>query len=241
MYRALKFVPKGIIHVGASKGQEIEQYCQDGVKNVVWIEAIHSVFAKLQSNILAAKVKYPSTNHTPINALVSDVDGSVQTFHLFSNEYDSSSMFAPNPKEWVWPHVELQGKISLVTQRLDSCLKAAKVESKEYDFLVIDVQGAEGLVLKSAGEFLKSIQYLQVEASLKPFYKGGILLPELQAQLKELGFAMVTPQHQINNHCDVVFQRVTPATLTLAATLTLKAAMGAAAPVAQAGVSTAPK
>ena len=41
------FKPKGVVHVGASEGQELEEYHRLGINKMIWIEAIPSIYEVL--------------------------------------------------------------------------------------------------------------------------------------------------------------------------------------------------
>src|SRR5437870_2033193 len=78
---------KGVIHVGASIGQERDLYARHDL-SVVWIEPIPDVFARLEAN-LAHYPKQRAYRH-----LVADQDGRPYQFHIASNNGESSSIFS---------------------------------------------------------------------------------------------------------------------------------------------------
>jgi FkbM family methyltransferase len=60
-----------------------------------------------------------------------------------------------------------------------------------YDFLKLDVQGAELDILAGATETLKSIKYLFTEVSLYEYNKGAPLFYEVHTAAAQLGFRMI--------------------------------------------------
>src|SRR5512139_3213466 len=81
-----KIKPEGVLHIGASEGQEAEAYLRNGIKKQIWIEAIPEVYEKLKGNLKS------NPEAKAINACISDRDGEQITFHIASNGGQSSSM-----------------------------------------------------------------------------------------------------------------------------------------------------
>jgi FkbM family methyltransferase len=71
------------------------------------------------------------------------------------------------------------------TWRLDDIAETAGV-----DFLKLDVQGGEMLVLQGAVERLKSALVVQTEVEFVPLYKGQPLFADLDARLRAQGFLL---------------------------------------------------
>lgn len=206
MYRRYNIHPTGIIHVGANDGYELPIYTEDQVAHVVWVEAIPSVYERLLTNI--ANYTDKPTKHYPIQALIADENGKKYTFHLTNNGCQSSSIYEPNDGVWKWEYIGVEDTVELESRRLDDVLHEHQIDPSLFDYLVVDVQGSEDLVLKSVGEYLDPIKWIEIEVSTKEFYKGGVLFPELSKQLNELGFKCLTDPIHIDDHCDVIFQRV---------------------------------
>ena len=60
-----------------------------------------------------------------------------------------------------------------------------------YDFMNVDVQGAELMMLKGATEILPHLQCLYLEVNQKKVYKGSPMVEELDEYLKNWGFNRV--------------------------------------------------
>ena len=171
----------GVIHVGASRGQEKIHYHELGV-GVVWVEAIPEVFEKLQRNIA------PYPEQRALNALVADTDGTRFDFHVSSNHGESSSIFHFHLHREIWPHVEYDRDISLESVTLATLLRQEHLDPTGYDALVLDTQGSELLVLKGAESLLGGFKFIKTEASDFEAYKGGCLLADIQSYLNARGF-----------------------------------------------------
>lgn len=70
--------------------------------------------------------------------------------------------------------------------RLDSVL--SQKEILEYDHWVVDVQGAELLVLMGADQLIKNCKTLVIEISRGDFYKNGSKFDDLLMFLNQKGF-----------------------------------------------------
>ena len=161
---------KGILHIGAHLGQEGKRYFQYGTK-VLWVEAIPTVYEKLKVNIGG----FP--NQEAVCALLENEDNVTIDFNLASNSLASSSIFNFG-NDLGFKNRQMQSKISLQMTRLDSIYTAETIA--DYEHWVIDVQGAELLVLKGAGNLLANCKSLLVEVSTRQVYDGGALWHELE-------------------------------------------------------------
>src|SRR5687767_4996175 len=77
---------------------------------------------------------------------VADSDG-VASFNVASNDGESSSLLHLGTHSKLFPEVTMQSTIQVQTRRLDSVLSEHGLQGP--DVMIIDVQGAEYLVLKS--------------------------------------------------------------------------------------------
>jgi FkbM family methyltransferase len=179
----------GILHLGAHTGQEREVY-REIRKPVVWVEANPEIFSVLQSHIA------PIPGHLALCALLGDTDGKEQTFHISNNfEGVSSSIFPFGEyaagERSLWPELDLKmvSAVTLPMVRLDTLLAANKLDSRDYNFWVLDLQGAEILALAGAGESLVHCRCVLAEVSEKEVYRGGADYEDLQRRLAEAGFS----------------------------------------------------
>jgi len=167
---------KGVIHVGANLGQERDLYASFGL-NVVWIEPIPEVFAKLQSLI----APYPLQK--AFCYLVTDVDDKEYQFHISNNEGQSSSIYDFAGHKEIWPTVMYTKTITLKSISLSSLVKKEHLDITHYDALVLDTQGSELLVLKGAITLLPHIKCIKTEVADFESYTGCCQLKDLDAFL----------------------------------------------------------
>jgi FkbM family methyltransferase len=174
------------IHVGAHFGEERADYEALGLAEVLWVEASRTDYGELVARL--AVRSGAATRHSTVNAFVADTSGQTVRLRRFSNEGASSSIYAATPLfKHYWPSVEDTGiSEEVVTTTLDDI--AIETGFAKPDLLVVDVQGAELLVLKGGQTVLGQVKAVIVEVSRGRFYEGGVLYPELRDYLLARGF-----------------------------------------------------
>lgn len=192
---------RGIVHVGASFGQEVGAYKHLGVGPVVYVEPIPVVFEVL--NEVVSKLK----GHKALNSLCSDETGSIVEFNVSSNGGLSSSIFPLGRHEDLYPEIEYTEKLRIQSFRLDDLLTSYDFEPRHFSYMNIDVQGAEMRVLAGAPQVLKSLDALQLEVSPTPLYEGGCTLLEIKSFLESIGFHEELVQINPNNWGEALFLR----------------------------------
>ncbi len=199
---------ESIIHVGANHGAERETYARRRLR-VLWVEASPEIFAMLESNLR------PYPEQTAIQALLTDTEGTEHVFHLANNGGQSSSIFDLAAHRSLWPDVHYTGTVTLRSRTLAGVLRDAAYKPGAFDALILDVQGAELLVLKGAGEWLDHFRYIQAEAADFEAYRGAGTLAEITAFLKARGFEAThrvrfAGRAGLGHYYDVVFKNVRP-------------------------------
>lgn len=174
---------KGVLHLGASTGQEREIYDNYCKGWVIWIEAIPRVYLELQNNIKSLP------QQTAYNACLSNVDGDEVVFNVSNNESQSSSILELGVHALIHPEVHYVEQIVMKTKRLDTLLKDVDVSS--INFLNVDLQGAEHLAIEGMGDLIKNIDYALLEVNMKETYKGCMLIEELDYFMLQRGFERV--------------------------------------------------
>ncbi|WP_053068398.1 FkbM family methyltransferase [Synechococcus sp. GFB01] len=82
--------------------------------------------------------------------------------------------------------MQVEKRVPLRTRRLDDL-----EEARPADFLKLDVQGAEGMVLEHATETLKDVAVLQSEVEFVELYEGQPLFADVDALLRRQGFCFL--------------------------------------------------
>jgi len=181
--------PKTLIQIGASGGQELEEFINAGITDAVLIEPLDMPFS-----ILKHRVQNISS-YIPFQALITSSNGKKFEFNIASNGGQSSSILEPDDHLLKFPHVRFPDKIELIGYRLDSIIKYMEKKKilhfNKIDMLYIDVQGAELFVLKGAGELLDNIKYIWTEVCPGNAYKNGARYQEIISFLDLYQFQLV--------------------------------------------------
>lgn len=194
----------GVIHVGANSGQERETYDSYGLQ-VFWIEPIPEMFEQLLENI------HPYPTQRAANYLVSDQDGKEYQFHIANNKGESSSIFNLKYHKDIWPKIDYERNITLVSTTLPAVLDAQKVDPRSYDALVMDTQGAELLILKGAINLLDHFRFVKLEVPDFEAYEGCCQLFEVEDFLRMYGYKEYArfkfKEWEKGGYYDIVYRR----------------------------------
>lgn len=178
-YWAVK--PAGVLHVGAHEAEELTDYQAAGWLPVVWVEGLPDKAVLLQE-----RLRRTADQHV-ISALVWDTDGESLTMWRTNNGQSSSALplgthRVEHPEVWV---VE---ELSVQSSRLDTLLQGT---AHRFDFINLDIQGAELRALRGLGDGIRSVRWVYCEVNEKPLYVGAPLVSEIDAYLAPLGFHRV--------------------------------------------------
>lgn len=179
----------GVLHVGASTGQEADMYWNCGLRNMLWIEAIPEVYSLLKENMML----YSTAKC--INACISDTDDQEVTFNISNNDGQSSSFLEFGTHAEMHADVKFINHIKLKTKRIDTIFKENNLQITDYQFLNMDLQGAELLALKSMGTLMEHVKYAYLEVNKKEVYKNCARVEEIDAFLARYGFVGVEEQY----------------------------------------------
>jgi len=196
---------KGVIHIGASYGQERDLYAQHGL-GVLWVEPIPEVFAQLVENLASFPLQQA------LECLVTDRDGAEYEFNISNNDGMSSSILDLKLHRDIWPEVHYDRTIRLISKTLPTALADAHVDIAPYDALIMDTQGSELLILQGATPVLEHFRYIKTEAPDFEAYEGCCLVEDLARFLAPHGFVersrhKFAERAQGGSYFDVVFEK----------------------------------
>jgi FkbM family methyltransferase len=194
---------KGVLHLGAHKGEEADIYQWLG-KKVIWVEALPKVFDQLKDNL------YFYSNQEAYCLLLGDMDNIKKSFYISNNDSVSSSLFkfsknTLDRKYFSEQKLEIKNEIILEMSKLDTFVKKNNIDISNYNHWIVDLQGAELLALKGAENSLEFCDSLLIEISKVDIYENGVLWPELKNWLIKRNFYPVT--EPLENHSDVLFKK----------------------------------
>lgn len=192
-------LPGRILHIGACLCEERDLYLRHGVpdENIVWIEANPELVDQ-------ARAKYP--NATILQGLVSDRTGEQAPFHV-TNNLQSSSMMELREHLREHPRVVKTRTITLETTTVPELLERHSLPLTGYDFVNLDIQGAELLALRGMESMLGDVRAIYCEVNEKELYAGCAQLDDVLDFLGERGFMCVEVEMTRHGWGDALFVR----------------------------------
>ena len=174
---------KGILHIGAHMCEERALYnsIKIGDNDILWIEAIGEI---------VAYVKKINENINIVQAVITDKDDEELSF-MITNNKESSSIFNFGTHAIEHPHVFEIERRRLKSITLNTLFERNNIPHDRFDFINIDIQGAELKALKGAAHILPHIKAIYAEVNEKMLYEGTWLLPELDEYLATFNFKRV--------------------------------------------------
>ncbi|OGT16735.1 MAG: hypothetical protein A2342_06100 [Gallionellales bacterium RIFOXYB12_FULL_54_9] len=112
-------------------------------------------------------------------------------FHVNSYSLSSSILPLANSHRVAFPYAREIATIKVKMDTLNHFFEAVPLPRPA--LLKLDIQGYEAQALRGAGELLKQIDYVVLEASFKPMYQGECLFMEITELMKGMGFIFVRP------------------------------------------------
>lgn len=168
----------GILHVGAHECEEIRDYEVFLPRNkILWIDA-------LKNKVESCKKTYPDVFIE--QAVVSDKYEKVK-FNI-SNHTLASSIFDFGLHKKYYPHIDYVDSFYTDTKMLKDIIYKYNIH---YNFLNLDIQGAELKALKGMENYLHKVEYIYTEVNSDYVYKDCPLIDELDEYLKKFGFERV--------------------------------------------------
>jgi FkbM family methyltransferase len=165
----------GILHVGSHECEELHDYEHYLSRNkILWIDA-------LEHNVNECKEKYKDLLIE--QAVVSDKVEEV-IFHE-SNNGQSSSMLEFGVHEIYHSDIHYIREFKTTTTLLSSIISKYDIA---FNFLNLDIQGAELKALKGMETYLDQVDYIYVEVNLDYLYNEGALMDEMDDYLMKFKF-----------------------------------------------------
>ncbi len=179
--------PIRCIDVGAmGLGNEVEPWvcwASEGFAEVLGFEPLRDECEKLNQQARA--------NNTALRYLPWALgDGQEHTLHI-TNVPMTSSLFPPARSTVdLFPALgelmQIEREVRLQTHRLDDIQEAVAT-----DFLKLDVQGAELMILQNAQETLRSVSVIQCDVEFIELYEGQPLMADVDQFLRSQGFCFL--------------------------------------------------
>ena len=173
--------PNGVLHVGAHLAEESSMYEAQGwhgSSRIFWVESQDILVEKLKLNL-------DSEIHEVYCATAWDVSGVRMQFH-HTNNSQSSSVLDLHEHKTKYPSIRVDRSYEVTTSRLDELFRPG-----QFDFIALDIQGAELHALLGLGELLKGVKWIYSEVNKVELYKNCALIQDLDNYLDSCGFVRV--------------------------------------------------
>lgn len=173
--------PRGVFHVGAHECEEKQAYNEKGIpdSSIVWVDGNLDLVNKMKSKGV------PNV----FFALIDEVERDVQ-FHI-TNNGQSSSILEMGTHATKYKDIWVTETRKQRTTTIENLSKNDSIDFTNLNFWNFDIQGAELLALKGAGDLLKYADALYLEVNTEEVYKNCAILNELDDFLKEKGYTRV--------------------------------------------------
>jgi FkbM family methyltransferase len=181
----------GVIHVGGHHGEEFKDYEKHGIKEGIVFEP-----DPLSYNILLKKLE--GNNFLVINSALGNTTGTANVFRS-SNEGMSNSLLKPEYHIIQYPQITFNETFKCNLDKLDN------FDTKNFNFLNMDVQGYELEVLKGGTKTLEKIDYIMTEINRVHLYENGCLIEEIDNFLLTFNFKRVETSWEGNTWGDAFY------------------------------------
>jgi FkbM family methyltransferase len=169
---------KGILHVGAHECEELADYERYITRDkILWIDAI-------PEKVELCKQRFSNLNIE--NAVVSD---NIETVEFkVANNGQSSSMLDFGSHSQYYPQITYINTFSCETKMLKDIIPKYSIH---FNFLNLDIQGAELKALIGMGDYLHNVDYIYTEVNSSQVYKDCALVTDIDDYLKQFGLVRV--------------------------------------------------
>jgi FkbM family methyltransferase len=169
----------GIVHVGGHHGEEIEDYINEGIQNIIIFEPLLDNFQILQKK--CEKLNADIVGHQ----IALGSEKKIVEMYVSSNDALSSSILKPKIHLTQYTDILFDEKETVEVNLLDN------YETDNCNFLNMDVQGYELEVLKGGIKTLENIDYVYCEVNRDEVYENNAYIEDIDKFLSDLNFERV--------------------------------------------------
>ena len=182
--RCNKHIPiRGVIHIGAGKCEERFDYRELCATKVLWIDGTPQFS-------ISGLIADGFVNDTIVECYLSDTNG-VGTIHHTAIDSRNDSLALPTGAQ---DEVIVRDKRPVPVKRLDSLLNEFEIDVRDFNTMVIDVQGWELKVFAGCGTILDQMEFIVTECwldqkrtDLTPRYEVQPTIEQMQEFLQSCG------------------------------------------------------
>lgn len=183
---------KGILHLGANLCQEKELYNSIGITddNILWIEANSDIINSNQTNVINAVLS---------NKNDEDVDFIITNNNQYSSILELYKILEEHPEI-----IEIDRR-QVKTITLNTLYENNNIPYDKYDFINIDLGGAELKTLMGADKILPNIKAIYIKVTTIELYKNCGLLSELDLFFEYYKFKKIAIEMTENYWGDALY------------------------------------
>lgn len=171
--------PDGVLHVGGHLAEEFDSYQSLDFGRVIWVE-VQEDLAKL------IEKKVAESDDLVLVGAAWSTSGELKNLNLASNG-QSTSLLKFGTHSDNYPGVTVRDTTIVTTTRLDELLP----RDSKFDFVNLDIQGAELEALLGLGRMLDQVRWIYTEVNREEVYEGCALVGEIDTFLGDHGFSRV--------------------------------------------------
>lgn len=182
--------PRGVLHIGAHECEEKGAYNQHGISdaNIIWVDGNMDLVNRMKGRGV------PNVYYGLIDETERDV-----TFYITNNGQSSSILEMGTHKD-LYKDIVVTEERKARTTTIQHLVTTNTIDMRNLNFWNFDIQGAELLALKGAGDLLSYADALYLEVNTEEVYKGCAKLNELDDFLAQRGFQRVAISMWNNGH-----------------------------------------
>jgi len=186
-----------VLDIGACEGEDSIRYCRMFPNARIFAcEALPTNVALLTANL----VRFEADRVTVVPQAISDRIGTA-TFHVSSGRPDnvkdggwdygnkSSSLLRPDKTEVVHQWLKFDEAIEVPTLTISDLMAEHGLD--QVDFVHMDIQGAELMALRGAGDRITDIKSIWLEVEAVPLYEDQPLRDDIESFMSASGFRKV--------------------------------------------------
>jgi FkbM family methyltransferase len=197
---------KGVISVGSNYvhlAKEYQEWLKRGATHFLLFEPVQETYDLLLQE-LYAKIPPDIDARTDTRKIaLGNTTGRVTMNIEKNNKGQSSSILKPKLHLTQYPWIKFTDTEDVNIDLLDNIV----YDRMLYDFLHIDTQGSELMVLQGAVESLRFIEEVEVEVNRAELYEGCPMIEDIDSFLQEQGFERVGVDWFGTTFGDAIYKR----------------------------------
>jgi FkbM family methyltransferase len=181
------FTPRGVVQVGAHKGEEVHLFREYGFGALTLIEPNPPRVEELRRNFGS------DPGVSIVEVAVGEANGEARFFvHTSrSGSTEAASLLQMKAIKEIVQTMHTAEEITVPVVTLDSLVEQGKVSPERCNLLVVDIQGGEGALFRGAQASVRRFDAIITEVNVIPLYEDALLEDELIGMLMGFGFEPV--------------------------------------------------